>query len=371
MLFCAENFLLALAADLQWCERRLLARIHRLTVSALRKEIEPVGAMDYWQWLLGWQHLTPGTQLRGEQGLLEVIRQLQGFEIPANAWERQIFAKRVANYDPQILDRLCLMGIVGWGRLSRSLSGDSPGRVSPSSISPITFFVREEPAWFIASPAELEHISDFSAAAQSIFQVLQQKGACFFNDIERSVGQIKASIENGLWELIASGLVTADGFDNLRALIDPKRRSGKKGQWARASFSTGRWSLLANHAVDEHNAILESHCRILLKRYGVIFRDLLSREDNAPLWRELLPILRRLEERAEIRGGHFVKGFAGEQFALPYVVESLRAFRNKSDKLASATISAVDPLNLKGVIIPGEKVPAHSGKIVNLDFSYP
>lgn len=362
------KFSSVLVGSLQWCERRLLARIHRLTICGLRQEIEPVSTADFLQWLLTWQHLAPGTQLRGEQGLLEIIRQLQGFEIPANAWEREILAKRVVDYDSAVLDRLCLMGMVGWGRLSRGLNGNLLARVAPSSISPITFFVRDEPAWFIAPGARMDILKDFSGAAQSVFDILRQKGACFFNDIERGCGQIKASIENALWELVASGLVTADGFDNLRALIDPKRRSGKKGQWARASFSVGRWSLLVNHVSDDVNVRIESHCWILLKRYGVIFRDLLKREDNAPPWRELLPVLRRLEARGEIRGGHFVQGFSGEQFALPYVVESLRTFRNKSDKLANATVAAVDPLNLIGVLTPEEKVPALSGKCVNLDF---
>lgn len=352
---------------LEWCERRLLARIHRLTLSQLRKEIEPVTIPQFMHWLLNWQHLAPGTQLRGEQGLLEIIRQLQGFEIPANAWERQILAKRVADYDPQALDRLCLMGVVGWGRLSPHPAEKTGGRINPSSIVPITFFVREEAGWL---PSNEDHSAEklmgLSTVAKQIQNFLQQKGASFFADIIRGTSHLKSEIETGLWELVAAGVVTADGFDNLRALINPRRRTGKSGHYARACFSAGRWSLLHNDIKEDSTQRIEALCWVLLKRYGVVFRDLLAREAHLPRWRELLPIFRRLEDRGEIRGGRFVSGFLGEQFALPYAVESLRAVSKKAMTFSEMTVSAVDPLNLVGIILPGERVAAVSGKNAHL-----
>ena len=355
----------ALESELQeWCERRLLARIHRLTLSQLRKEIEPVTIAQFIRWLLTWQHLTPGTQLRGEQGLLEVIRQLQGFEIPANAWERQILAKRVADYDPQTLDRLCLMGVIGWGRLSPHPAEKDGRRINPTSIAPITFFVREEAQWLPDNDHlfSSENLTGLSQVAKHIQGFLQQKGASFFADIVRGAGHLKSEIETGLWELVSAGIVTADGFDNLRALIDPRRRSGKNGQYARACYSAGRWSLLYNNVKSDTTQRIEALCWILLKRYGVVFRDLLARESHLPRWRELLVVFRRLEDRGEIRGGRFISGFLGEQFALPYAVESLRAIRKKEFNDSAMTVSAVDPLNLVGIILPGERVTSISGK---------
>lgn len=364
--------------QIEWCERRLLARIHRLTLGKLRKEIEPVSAAQFVRWLTHWQHLTSATQLRGEHGLLEVIRQLQGFEMPANAWEQQILAKRVKDYDPDMLDRLCLAGAVGWGRLSphpaiqveSELTNDAPPnkkRVSPTSIAPITFFVREESNWISLhkSISDRDELNGISAAAKSIYTFLKQRGASFFVDIVRGVDRLKAEVETALWELVAVGLITADGFDNLRALINPKRRLNKRRRRL-PRFSSGRWSILHTHDAIDHNEQMEATCFMLLKRYGVVFRDLLAREKNMPRWREVLIALRRLEDRGEIRGGRFIDGFLGEQFALPYAVDSLRAFRKKEPVNEVITISAVDPLNLVGIILPGERVAAMSGKKVVL-----
>ena len=243
--------------EIEWCERRLLARIHRLTVGMLRKQIEPVTAAAFMRWLMRWQHVAPGTQVAGERGTLEVLQQLQGFEIPANAWERQVLARRIVDYDPQWLDQLCLTGAVGWGRLSphpatlesastASGNGDAPvarqRRVIPTSVAPITFFVREEADWMIPRHAagDESEARGLSHGAQLVLEFLRQRGASFFADIVRGTGKLKAEIETGLWELVAAGLVTADGFDNLRALIDPKRRAGQgSGKMTRPTAQFG------------------------------------------------------------------------------------------------------------------------------------
>jgi ATP-dependent helicase Lhr and Lhr-like helicase len=408
----------AQADETEWCERRLLARIHRLTVGTLRKQIEPVTAAQFMRWLMRWQHVVPGTQVAGERGTLEVLQQLQGFEIPANAWERQVLARRIADYDPKWLDQLCLTGAVGWGRLSphpatldysvpaqtgaakgnwdsssgttvAELATRSPRqrRVIPTSVAPITFFVREDADWMI--PRESPHPSassgqavsqktrdmghpgdqadarGLSHSAQLVLDFLRQRGASFFADIVRGSGKLKAEIETALWELVAAGLVTADGFDNLRSLIDPKRRAGQgSGRSTRPRHSSGRWALLHADQAAERPRAVEAACWMLLRRYGIVFRDVLAREANLPPWRELLTGFRRLEDRGEIRGGRFVDGFLGEQFALPVAVESVRAMRNSPLSGEAVTVSAADPLNLVGILVPGERVAAISGRSV-------
>ncbi len=359
--------------ETEWCERRLLARIHRLTLGALRKQIEPVTAAQFMRWLLRWQHVAPGTQVLGERGVLEVIRQLQGFEIPANAWERQILARRIAGYDPRTLDQLCLTGAVGWGRLSPhpatlDHSGDGARRVVPTSVAPITFFVREEADWMMPRRVDAgEEARGLSHGARQVLEFLRLRGASFFADVVRGTGHLKSEVETALWELVAAGLVTADGFDNLRALIDPRRRAGQgSARTARPRHSSGRWSLLfSGEAVDRSRAA-EAISRMLLERYGVVFRELLARETISLRWRELLIELRRLEDRGEVRGGRFVDGFLGEQFALPLAVESLRAMRKVEPSGETVMVSAADPLNLLGIIIPGERVPAISAKSITL-----
>ena len=358
--------------ETEWCDRRLLARIHRLTLGKLRNEIQPVNAAQFMRWLLRWQHVAPSTQLLGERGTLEALRQLQGYEAPANAWERQILARRVANYDPKILDQLCLTGAVGWGRLSPhpALLNDSregTRRVIPTSVAPITFFIREESEWMMPRRTEdgTDATKGLSPGASEVLQFLKQRGASFFPDIVRGTGKLKSEVESALWELVAAGIITADGFDNLRALIDPKRRSGHgHGRTTRPRHSAGRWSLLYPVESDDRTAALEATCKMLLNRYGVVFREVLTREAILPRWREVLLALRRLEDRGEIRGGRFVSGFLGEQFALPVAVESLRATRDQQPSGDTTTISAADPLNLVGIIVPGERMPAISGRFV-------
>jgi ATP-dependent Lhr-like helicase len=359
------------AGETEWCDRRLLARIHRLTLGTLRKQVESVTAAQFMRWLLRWQHVAPGGQVLGERGTLETLQQMQGFEAPANSWERQILARRVADYNPKVLDHLCLTGAVGWGRISphpatlETVSSDRR-RVVPTSVAPITFFVREDADWMIPHrEGGEEEMRGLSPGAKAVLQFLRHRGASFFADIVRGTEKLKAEVETALWELVAGGLLTADGFDNLRALIDPKRRSGHgNGRSMRPRHSAGRWSLLYVGEQVERTRALEATCRMLLRRYGIVFREVLSRETILPKWREVLIALRRLEDRGEVRGGRFVSGFLGEQFALPLAVESLRAQRNAPALGEVVTVSAADPLNLVGIVVPGERVAANSGRIV-------
>ena len=382
--------------EIEWCERRLLARIHRLTVATLRKQIQPVTAAQFMQWLLTWQHVAPGAQVTGERGTLEVLRQLQGFEIPANAWERQVLACRIADYDPKWLDQLCLTGVVGWGRLSpHPATLDSGGnrgadnaegaptrqrRVIPTSVAPITFFVREDADWMTPRHFESNALGDcdsirncLSAGAQVVLDFLRQRGASFFVDMVRATGKLKAEVETALWELVAVGLVTADGFENLRSLINPKQINPKQlhakqvaaGRSSRPRHNSGRWAILhAEEAVDRWRSV-ESACWMLLRRYGIVIRDVLAREANLPPWRELCLAFRRLEDRGEIRGGRFVDGFLGEQFALPVAVDSVREMRRADAAQGTIALSAADPLNLVGILVPGDRVPAISGNRVS------
>lgn len=333
----------------EWCNRRILARIHRLTLGRLRREIEPVTTMQFYRFLCRWHHLTPGSQLHGADGVLQVIRQLQGYEIPAASWEPQILARRIQRYEPGMLDELCLSGEVMWGRLS----GSSAKEVRPTRVAPIAIFQREDAAWLMG-PVEAPALSH---AAQEILDVLKGQGASFFGDLVRAAHRLPSEVEDGLWELVAAGLVTADGFENLRALTDPKRRRGEgRGRHGRPRHAAGRWAILRHHASQPQERA-ESYARQLLARWGVLFRDLLARETLSPPWRDLLPVLRRMEAQGEIRGGRFVAGFTGEQFARPEAIELLRSIRRMEDQPEDTlAIPNADPLNLAGIILPGNRV---------------
>ena len=366
----------------EWCHRRLLARIHRLTLGALRKEIEPVTAAEFLSFLFRWQHVAPGARLHGEAGLGEVIAQLAGFEAAASAWEPHLLRLRLAKYAPEWLDRLCLSGAVAWGRLSsptRAAGEDGLRRVVPTSAAPISLFPREAAEWLVGSSADLLS-AHLSGVGQRLLQALHERGASFFNDLVRETGYLPAEVEQGLWELVAAGFVTADGFDNLRSLLDPHRRRAEgRERLRRPRHASGRWSLLQravsaqpsafsapssgppSRITDDASRPVEPMARQLLRRYGVVFRDLLGRESSSLAWRDLLVHYRRMELQGEIRGGRFVAGFVGEQFALPEAVESIRALRKSGFGLSQEVkISAVDPLNLAGVILPGPRIPAVS-----------
>jgi ATP-dependent Lhr-like helicase len=383
---------LAGSGMLEWCHRRLMARIHRLTIGRLRKEVEPVTAAQFMQFLFQWQHVSPGSRLHGDAGLLDIVAQLAGFEAAASAWEPHLLRMRLAKYEPECLDRLCLSGAVSWGRLSphpRLADGGDLDRrrIIPTSVAPVSLFPREESEWLrdvfhddAAIPGP-DLCVQLSAVAQNLRRALQERGASFFADLVRMTHHLPTEVEEGLWELVAAGLVTADGFDNLRALIDPRRRRAEgRERSRRPRHATGRWSLLRNAVSPQRSPIgsenagsvtprLTSHAacsiepvaRLLLRRYGVVFRDLLVRESLVHSWRDLLVQYRRMELQGEIRGGRFVGGFTGEQFALPGAIESLRAARKRTESGPAAPdlkLSASDPLNLAGIILPGPRVPA-------------
>jgi ATP-dependent Lhr-like helicase len=363
----------------EWCHRRLLARIHRLTIGTLRKEVEPVTAAQFVGFLLQWQHVAPGSRVHGEAGLLEVIRQLAGFEAAASAWEPQLLRLRLTKYEPELLDRLCLSGAVSWGRLSphprltEASEPEPPRRINPTSGAPISVFPRDESEWLMAAFSDRavstkpEPYTRLGVIAQDLRQALSDRGACFFADLVKLTGRLPAEVEEGLWELVAAGLVTADGFDNLRALMDPHRRRAEgRDRSRRPRHAAGRWSLLRPLATQpsgsgpQHYPV-EAVVRQLLRRYGVVFRDLLARESLPMTWRDLLIQYRRMEMTGEVRGGRFVGGFTGEQFALPEAVESLRLIRKRGQgtaHLQEIKLSATDPLNLAGVILPGPRIPA-------------
>jgi ATP-dependent Lhr-like helicase len=320
-------------ARLEWCDRRLLARIHRYTLTRLRSEIEPVSAVDFMRFLAHWQHAASEDQVKGIEGAAAVVEQLEGFEVAAGAWEHDVLAARVADYDGEQIDRLCMSGRVAWGRIT-------PGTRAPLRTSPIALLLREHvSSWKI--PAEAD--GDFSSEAKAVREVLEKRGASFFADIVQEAGLLPAIVERGLSELAGAGVVTADSFAGLRALLSKTN----------LEFA-GRWSLLRRGKGDD----VESIARTLLKRYGVVFRSLVQRESLLPPWRDLVRVFRRLEARGEIRGGRFVGGFGGEQFAAPDAVGRLRAVRKRDSTGELMVLSAADPLNLVGVVTPEARVAA-------------
>jgi len=353
------------APELQWCDRRLLARINRRMLDNLRREIEPATAADYFRFLLAWQHVAPGAQVAGRAGLLRVIEQLQGFEAAAGAWERDILPARVAAYDPAWLDGVCLAGDVTWGRLAAREAASAPNRTAT-----IALVRRRDLAWLLAPREGMEDVL-LSPAARDVLAFLREAGASFTDDIVHGARRLRSEVEDALWELVGAGRVTGDGFAGLRALVSAtSRRAGVRARWhARwmrrtdqtkdAGGGAGRWAILRAAAAapddeDRHEALARQY----LRRYGVVLREALAREPQAPPWRDLLRVLRRLEMRGEVRGGRMVAGFVGEQFALPEALESLRALRRAPPTLPDLTLSACDPLNLAGILVPGERVPA-------------
>lgn len=372
-------------AGIEWCERGLLARIHRLTVGRLRKEIEPVAPTGFMKFLLGWQQVTTVAKPRGREGVLQVIRQLQGLELPAPAWEQHVLPARVENYDPADLEHLCLAGVVAWGRLRSELPANGEedqgrrrrNRRSPGRSAPIAFLLREDRDYFLpASSAAPGETPGLSSMAREVARCLEQYGASFLSDIARRTGLLKVKAEEALWELVARGVASGDGIAGLRVLLTPGRmrqapRSRLRviagGQSAARSMPVGRWSLWretpgAQRPTEEE--VLEHQARQLLLRYGVVFRELLARESCAPSWRQLLQVYRRLEARGEIRGGRFVSGFVGEQFALPEAVDRLRGERRAPASQPPALISAADPLNLVGILSAGARISPFSSQTI-------
>jgi len=375
----------------EWCERRLLSRIHRYTLNRLRAEIEPVTACDFMRFLFAWQRVAPGDQAEGPESLALLLDQLEGFEAPAAAWESEILPARVLQYDPVWLDTLCLSGRVAWGRLTPPSEGPRPSpRTGPIRSTPIALVTRDNlDLWDGLAPGADPGDLELSTAARDTLAALSRDGASFFGDLARATRQLDSQLEESLGELAAWGLVTADSFTGLRALLVPssRRRPSKNGKRRGRTVifgmeHAGRWSLAragggcgpidgASQAADAKvvvdrrredrrslaSDIVERAARLYLTRYGVVFRRLLTREGTAPPWRDLVRVYRRMEARGEIRGGRFVAGFQGEQFAVPEAVGRLRKIRRQEDS-ALISLSAADPLNLVGIVTPGARVAA-------------
>ncbi len=378
----------------EFCDRRILARIHRATVGRLRQEIEPVPQSSFMRFLFRWQYAATGWQTAGEGGLLDVIDKLQGFETAAAAWEPELLARRVSDYRPDLLDRLCTGGEVAWGRLSRGnnvASGTGPGQriAALTRATNITLALRESLDWLLDPAAEGPE--SLTGAMAEIVGVLSSRGACFESDLIARTRRLPSDVEEALWMLVANGLVTSDSIVPLRARINgkpnrgrPDRKRGNRDAGpvsarlrsprsdsqppasnrprSQRQLSAGRWSLL--ETFDPVEDPTEAKAMQLLHRYGVVFPELLARERMAPSWRVLVGVYRRLEARGEIRGGRFVAGFVGEQFALPDVVSVLRDAHRAVPTGALDVVSACDPLNLVGIVTPGERVPAQQGNRV-------
>ncbi|HYN20476.1 MAG TPA: ATP-dependent DNA helicase, partial [Thermoanaerobaculia bacterium] len=357
----------------EWCERRLLARIHRYTLDRLRREIQPVSQVDFLRFLLAWHRLEPDERIEGPESVQALLEQLEGFEAAAAAWEGEILPARMKEYDPVWLDALCLAGRWVWGRaaISTTANGGSK-RSGPVRSTPISLLARSNlPLWREVAPRPEPDGLELSGGARAAHDFLRDGGASFFGEIADSTGLLHTQVEVALAELVAWGLVTSDSFTGLRALLVPAHlrppvdRSRRKGSVAVFGMeNAGRWSLTKTGSRVADTVSSEAAERIawtLLRRYGVVFRRLLERETLLPPWRDLLRVFRRLEARGEIRGGRFVDGFSGEQYALPDAIGRLRAIRKEPKKGSMVSVSAVDPLNLVGIATPGERLAALAG----------
>lgn len=382
-------------SSIEWCERGLLARINRYTIKSLRDEIKPVSAADYMQFLFLW-HGMGDIKADGDDALLETINRLEGFPVPAAAWEKDILPVRLKNYFPSALDRLCSQGRITWKRHVKNTNNneEKSNKAGLLRNTPVVLINRLHSIYWRQSSSADDNIK-LSSGAQKVFDALKQQGASFFNDIVYAAGMLQVSVEEALAELAAHGLITSDNFSGLRALITPSNKrpnfvgsqsSSKQRRHRSVTLpggidDAGRWALIPSiNMIQPENAptgwlstdedTLNHIAFVLLKRYGVVFRKVLERESKLPPWRELLYAYRRMEARGEIRGGRFVDGFGGEQFALPEAVGLLRKQRGSPDKggneenselTQQVVISACDPLNLIGIVLPGERVPAQSG----------
>jgi ATP-dependent Lhr-like helicase len=380
------------ASHEEWCERHLLARIHRRTLQRLRREIEPVEAREFMRFLFRWQHATSDSRLRGAEALGSVLAQLEGFEAPAGAWESQLLPARLRDYDIGWLDGLCSAGRIAWTRL-RAASG---AHAAPVRASPIVLLPRRQLAlWSSLGANASAEAPNLSSRAQVVAEYLAQHGASFFDEMQGGTRLLRVELEDALAELVGAGMISADSFSGLRALLTPasKRRASRVRRTHRAMLSgiedAGRWSLIRREGLSvpagetaslsgelrgagampnphpnpssggrgAESDALEHIARTLLRRWGVVFWTLLQREAAwLPPWRELRRVYQRLEARGEIRGGRFVAGMVGEQFALPEAIGALRSARKEHDENL-VVISGADPLNLIGSVLPGDKVP--------------
>lgn len=356
----------------EWCERRLLARIHRYTIKKLRSEIQPVSAADYMRFLFSWHQAIPGNLAQGPVALEHILQKLEGFEAPAAAWEGDILPGRIADYDYQWLDMLCVSGKISWGRFRPSIIAYEERKMpAPVKTTPITFVSRMHlDIWRKRQAEAVGYLTEFlSPKAQQVYELLLSRGAMFFDDILSTTRLFQSQAEEVLGELISAGIVTSDSFTGLRALLVPgkyKTSAGSRRDHGLFSMNyAGRWSLLTNMRQDDNahdlTAENETIAWALLRRYGILFRKLVEKENLAPPWRELVKILRLLELQGRIRGGRFVDGVWGEQFALPEAITELRQIIKTEKTGTLVSIGAADPLNLTGILLPGKRVSGHYG----------
>ncbi|MBX3438226.1 MAG: hypothetical protein KF861_12095, partial [Planctomycetaceae bacterium] len=387
---------------IEWCHRRLLARIHRLTVAGLRREIEPVDVATFVRFLTRHQGVLPESRKQGANGLYEVIGQLQGLDVPAVAWERDVLRCRVEGYREAWLDELCLTGEVGWGRLYPTVRDAEKARpmTSINRLAPVSLFLRDDLSWLLQSAADVDEES-LSSPAQQVLMLLRERGAMFASDLMGESRLLPAQLDDVLGELVARGYATSDGFAGLRKITRAEgdasgraasRRAARTVTRRRSASGTGRWSVWRTASGnDESDAVAQREQRRemveqwawqLLRRWGVVFRDLLQRESGAPTWWELTQVFRRLEARGELRGGRFVTGVAGEQFALGDTVRELRRLRDTTAASPGEhgsqdandeflLISAVDPLNLTGVLTAQARVPSRPSNSIVLWYGQP
>ncbi|MFK2899607.1 DEAD/DEAH box helicase [Dyella jejuensis] len=371
------------AVDTEWCERHLLARIHRYTIGRLRREIEPVSRRDLMRFLLDWQHATPNTRLSGPDSVAAVLTQLEGYEAAAGAWESELLGARITDYSSRWLDEMCRAGRIGWNRLRCGGGSNGPVRATPIVLLPR----RQTGIWTTVADRNQEQQTLLSSRAQAVIDALQAHGALFFDELIEDAHLLRTELEDALGELVSAGRVTADSFAGLRALLTPaaKRESPRHRRVRRHALSeiedAGRWSLVRKpvpsallraertnsqenpgHKTEDANEPIEHIARVLLRRYGVVFWKLLEREAPwLPSWRELLRVYHRLEARGEIRGGRFVEGLVGEQFALPEAIGQLRGVRQQPLQQQCICLSGSDPLNLVGTVLAGDRLPALAG----------
>jgi ATP-dependent Lhr-like helicase len=356
----------------EWCERRLLARIHRYTIKKLRSEIQPVSASDYMRFLFGWHQAEPGNQGQGPEALHQAVLKLEGFEAPAAAWESDILPLRIADYDHSWLDMLCNSGKISWGHLRLSTPVSKEKKLNnPIKTTSVSFVNRlNMKAWkLVNSFDEVSARQHLSSKALSVLNVLSTQGASFFDDIIQKTNLFPSEVEDALGELINASMVTSDSYTGLRALLVPdKYRTNERRSRNTEVFTmdyAGRWSLFRNDNAENRKGLSNEDITViawaLLRRYGVVFRKLAERENLSPPWRELIRTLRTMEARGQIRGGRFVDGVWGEQFALPEAIIQLRKSKKENKNNVLVAISAADPLNLTGIITPGHRIPAFFG----------
>ncbi len=357
------------AVEEEWCERHLLARIHRYTVKRLRREIEPVERVDFMRFLADWQHLSATTRMQGREALATVVEQLEGFQAAAAAWEADLLPARLKDYGGTWLDELCRSGRIVWTRLAGRLrASGGPVRGTPIVLLPR----RQLPTWYALASDAPAPAPELSSRAQRVFECLNAQGALFFDELQHDAHLLRSELEDALGELVAVGLVNADSFAGLRALLAPASKRSRTGRRSRGGAfiggmdDAGRWALVRKSGAGEEARTpafdaeaLEHIARVLLRRYGVVCWRLLAREaDWLPPWRDLLRVYHRLEARGEIRGGRFVAAVAGEQFALPEALGLLREVRKRPLTGEMLAVSAVDPFNQLGTLLPGARVPA-------------